>query len=77
MKLFKIFDVTTAKSTKIGRVKFKTNMPYFDSETAVGYMNIPTGDCFYQHKNAIFWGYNKYSQAETFSQEYFFLKKFF
>jgi hypothetical protein len=60
----KIVDVTTAKSTKIGRVKFETKMPYFDSQTAIGHMDIITGDCFFYHKNGKFWTYKKYSKKE-------------
>lgn len=60
----KIVDVTTAKSTKIGRVKFKKKMPYFDSEIAIGHMDIITGDCFFYHENGKFWTYKKYSNRE-------------
>ena len=60
----KIVDITTAKSTKIGKIKFKTKMPYFDSETAIAYMNIITGDCFFYHENGVFWGYKKYSEKQ-------------
>ena len=60
----KILDVTTAKSRKIGRVKFETKMPYYDSEIAIGHMDIITGDCFYYHKNGKFWTYKKYSKKE-------------
>jgi len=60
----KIVDITTAKSTKIGRVKFEKKMPYFDSEIAIAHMDIITGDCFFYHKNGKFWTYKKYPRSE-------------
>ena len=43
----KIVDLTTSKQP--GMVKFKTKMPYYDSEIATGHMNLITGDCAFYH----------------------------
>lgn len=39
-------------------------MPYFDSQTAIGHMDIITGDCVFYHKNGKFWTYKKYPKRE-------------
>ena len=35
-------------------------MPYYDTEIAVGHMNILTGDCVFYHENGKYWTYKKY-----------------
>jgi hypothetical protein len=59
----KIVDLTTSR--EIGMVKFKMKMSYYDSEIAIGYINIYTGECFFSHKNGKYWGYKKYNMKET------------
>jgi len=58
----KIVDLATSK--KVGMVKFKTKMPYFDSEMAVGHLNLLTGECAFFHENGKYWTYKKYPSSE-------------
>lgn len=58
----KIVDLATSK--KVGMVKFKIRMPYFDSEMAVGHMNLVTGECVFFHENGKYWTYKKYLSSE-------------
>ena len=46
-------------------IKIELPMPYFDTELAVGHLNMITGDCFFFHKNGKYWGYKKYTQDEV------------
>ena len=46
-------------------VKFKMKMPYYDSEIAIGNMNVLTGECMFFHENGNYWGYKKYNMEET------------
>ena len=39
--------INLATSTNSGMVKIELPMPYFDTELAVGYLNMITGDCFF------------------------------
>lgn len=59
----KIVDITTSR--KPGMVKFKTKMPYYDSEIATGHMNLITGECGFFHENGKYWTYKKYSVEDT------------
>ena len=45
-------------------IKFKTKMPYYDTETAIGHMNILTGDCVFFHENGKYWTYTKYKKED-------------
>lgn len=42
-------DLTT--SIEVEMVKFKIEMPYYDSEIAIEHMNIRTGECMFFHQN--------------------------
>lgn len=55
----KIIDLAT--STKPGMIK---PMPYYDTEQAVGYLDMIPGDCFFFHKNGKYWSYKKYTRVE-------------
>jgi len=46
-------------------VKFKTKMPYYDSEMVSGHMNLLTGECVFFHETGKDWSYKKYSIRET------------
>lgn len=56
----KIIEKST--STKPGMVKFEAPMPSYDTELAIGYLDMTTGDCFLFHKsNRKFWSYRNYN----------------
>ena len=38
------------------------NLSYFDSEQAIGHINIKTGECVFFHKNEKYWSYKKYTR---------------
>jgi hypothetical protein len=59
----KIVDISTSR--KPGMVKFKTKMPYYDSEIATGHMNLITGECVFFHENGKYWTYKKYTMEQT------------
>lgn len=61
----RIIEVTSVKTDN--RIKFERPMPYYDTEMETGYLDIPTGDCFFYHKNerGKFWSYKKYSPKEV------------
>jgi len=46
-------------------VKFKTKMPYYDSEIATGHMNVITGECVFFHEDGKYWTYKKYTMEDT------------
>jgi len=45
-------------------VKFKSKMPYYDSEIAIGHMNVLTSECMFFHQNGKYWSYKKYKIEE-------------
>jgi len=41
-------------------VKFKTKMPYYDSEIVIGHVNLTRGECVFFYENGKYWTYKKY-----------------
>lgn len=48
----KIIDLAT--STKKGMLNIELPMPYYDTEQAVGHLDMNTGDCVFFHQNEKF-----------------------
>lgn len=46
-------------------VKFKTKMPYYNSEIATDHMNVITGECVFFHENGKYQTYKKYTMEKT------------
>lgn len=46
-------------------VKFEIPMPYFDRQSAIGHMNLTTGNCVFFHKTVKYWTYKKYELEEV------------
>jgi hypothetical protein len=46
-------------------VKIEIPMPYFDTQLAIGHMNLTTGECVFFHKNGNYWTYKKYKRKEV------------
>ena len=61
----KIIDLAT--STKPGMIKIELPipMPYYDTEQAVGHLDMTTGDCVFFHQNGKYWSYKKYTPEEV------------
>jgi len=51
-------------STKPGMGKFEIPMPYYDSEMAIGYLDVTTVDCAFFHKDVKYWSYKKYRRRD-------------
>ena len=45
--------------------KIELPMPHYDTEQAVGHMDMITGDCAFFHKKGKYWSYAKYSKDEV------------
>lgn len=62
----KLVDLST--KAKKGRVKFKTDMPFYQSQKTIGYRDTKTGDCGFYHEDSgnanDFWTYMNYDKAE-------------
>ena len=51
--------INLATSTKSGMVKIELPMPYYDTELAVGHLDMTTGDCAFFHQDGKYWSYKK------------------
>ena len=56
--------VGLATEPKKGKVKFGGDMPFYDTQKSIGYMDMETGDCGFYHDGGVdgsdFWTYVKY-----------------
>ena len=57
--------INIARSTKPGMIKIELPMPYYDTEKAVGHLDMTTGDCVFFHQNGKYWDYKKYTPDEV------------
>lgn len=46
-------------------VKIELPMPYYDTELAVGHLDMTTGDCAFFHQDGKYWSYKKYTRDEV------------
>ena len=65
IKKFAAKIIGLATSRKPGMVKFEIPMPYFDTQSAIGHMNIVTGECAFFHQDGKYWTYKKYEREEV------------
>ena len=45
-------------------IKIELPMPSYDTEQAVGHLDLTTGDCVFFHQNGKFWVYKKYTERQ-------------
>jgi hypothetical protein len=57
--------INLATSTKPGMIKVELPMPYYDTEQAVGHLDMSTGDCAFFHQNGKYWSYKQYTPDEV------------